>query len=182
MKAIKTIQIAIDVRDYRFIRDCAISCIELRKNPQIEINKLTLNKEKSNEQIERLNYLHQVLKPTIKFFNDNFDGHKPKLFEFGELKYFMDCLTKVMQNKISKWEHQIQELEKSQDKADKQYESLFQASIFYAKEQIIQVNVLMTKLKEIFNDDEDNTLLEELTTTQQYKNLDYETSEFKKLK
>lgn len=182
MKAIKTIQIAMDLRDYRFIRDCANTCIELRSNPQIEINKLTLKMGKSNEQIERLDYLHQVLKPSVKFFNDNFDGYKPKLFEFGEIKYFMDCLTKVMQNKISKWEYQIQELEESQDKADKEYESLFKASIFYAKEQIIQVNVLMSRLKEIFKDDDDNTLLEELTDTHQYKNLDYETSEFKNLK
>lgn len=181
MKAIKTIQIAMDVREYRFVRDCASSCIELRGDVQEEINKLNLNEEKSYEQIERLDYLHQIIKPTIKFFNDNFDGSEPKLFEYGELKHFMDCLAKVMQNKISKWKHQIQEIiDAPTNESELGY--FYEANINYCKDIIKEVEIMMKRLKEIFKEDEDNGVLDELTDTYKYQNLEFENTQVKKLK
>ena len=161
MKAYKKIEVVLDIRDRDYIHSVYNTCIELRGNAQEEIDEINKSGKKE-EYSERLDYLHQILKPTQKWFRRNlFDRKLDHAFEFGELKHYMRCLGAVLNVKLLKWEKALNDAILQKEKVSSANVFVVEQAIFYAEQQIVQIQEQVKRLHKIFQRPEDDR---ELTT------------------
>jgi hypothetical protein len=160
MKAFKKIEVVLDVRDRDYIHSVYNTCRELRVNAQEEINEINKSGKKE-EYSERLDYLHQILKPTQRWFKRNFYDRKlDHVFEFGELKHYMRCLGAVLNVKLSRWENDLNEAILQKEKVSSENVFIMEQSIFYAEQQILQIQEQVKRLHKIFQTPEDDSGLD----------------------
>jgi hypothetical protein len=156
MKAYKKIEVLLDKRDRDYIHSVYNTCIELRVDAQKEINEINKSGKKE-ENSERLDYLHQILKPTQKWFSRNlFDRNLNHAFEFGELKHYMRCLGAVLNVKLLNWEKHLNEAILQKEKVSSENVFIVEQSIFYAEQQIVQIKEQIKRLHNIFQRPEDD--------------------------
>jgi hypothetical protein len=172
MKAVKTTQIVMSVREYRFLRDCAMQCADLRKDHKKEMALLSQipEEERTDENVNRFNYIKDILTPTNKYFKDLFNGDiwKPKMFELGELKHRLICLVIIFNKKIVAWNEQIEELGKQRDNVSVPYDDFITQHIVYAENEIKQIENTLNRLSNMFVVDDDVTLLEDFNESNEY--------------
>jgi hypothetical protein len=160
MKAYKKIEVVLDVRDRDYIHSVYNTCIELRGNAQEEIDEINKSGKKE-EYSERLDYLHQILKPTQKWFRRNlFDRNIAHAFELGELKHYMRCLGAVLNVKLLSWENNLNEAILQKEKVSSENVFVVEQAIFYAEQQILQIKEQVKRLHHIFQRPEDDRNLD----------------------